>query len=50
MRERSSRLTWLILAVIAILILVAVAACWGGGDWLWHQLLALHGMGGARRR
>ncbi len=47
MSERSSRLTWLILAVIAIL--VAVAAFWGGGEWLWHQLLALHGMGGARR-
>ena len=42
MNERSTRLTWLILAVIALL--AAVAACGGGGEWLWHQLLALHGM------
>jgi hypothetical protein len=32
-------------SVIALLVvLVIVAAVWGGGRWLWKGLLALHGV------
>jgi hypothetical protein len=34
--------TWKTLLAVALLAMVVLAA--GGARWLWHQLLALHGV------
>ena len=35
--------------LIAVVVVVAGAALWLGGDWLWHLFLRMHGLGGGHR-
>jgi hypothetical protein len=30
--------------VIGIVVLIAIVAVWSGGAWMWHKLLAMHGI------
>jgi hypothetical protein len=32
------------LTFVAIAVVVFVVLAWGGGQWLWHKLLVMHGM------
>ncbi len=32
------------LPFVAIAVIVFVVLAWGGGQWLWHKLLVMHGM------
>ena len=41
MRTLRKRTSWLILICLLVLL---VAAVWGGGGWAWNRLLALHGI------
>ena len=29
---------------IGIVVMIAVIAVWSGGGWMWHKLLAMHGI------